>query len=156
MPTDHTPTIEALLEQERLVEKTGVLETRIIDISDFFTTEDFEKIREAVLSNGEFQLFGNAYPELPYQNFEDYMVYLLPETGTLFLDNLSADAYRTIAIRDFYHNNIGNQYYFILLDEQDKCLLEVDCDTGLPNYLLTGNLKIYIDAIMSSIANRPS
>lgn len=145
------PSVEEIIERERRLKRTDVIEKRLIDVSELFTWSDFAAVRDHILAGGETSLFGNAYSALPYLEHGGYMFWLLPR-GQFIPDINDPETYIGLVIRDFFHHSVGSQYYELTpREDRSGTDLQLRCDSGVPDDLIVDNLRIYLAAILGAV-----
>lgn len=149
------PSVEDIIERGRQMEMAGVFAERIIEVSGYFTWSDFLALRASILAGGKTALLGNAYPPLPYADFGDYRIWLLPR-HQFIPDIEDPEIYIGIVIRDYFHHPVGSQYYYLKpLPDQAGTLLELHCDTAIPDELIVDNLRLYLAEILPGLRQAP-
>ena len=151
------------------------IRTRIIDVTDYFTADDFGVVYNHILSHEVFEYLGNAFPPLPFAIITDYGVWLL---GSCRDGGICGNGYDVIFILDTFDQRVvGHQYYEIVYFHPEKDIDYVKkynwntdvweyegyekghlylvvsyCDSAISNDLIMDNFKIYTDGILSFIA----
>jgi len=88
---------------EEDVNWSGIWEGRSIEISNFITADEFDRIAELILAGGKMDTHGTFFGSLPSYTFGSVQVYLIPDRnmwhGETWFDDLLSGENSAIALQ---------------------------------------------------------